>query len=227
MVVYKYLKMKYLEQFKEKGTISIGNIEWYRNIENEKIRDPHEGRTTYSFATGQEAIELSIEQTNAITNDYYLSARLRIAPNSFFSSDLKVPNAFIFSMSYRLDKELMKTFGCDAYYKITDIKQFMNAVGDELNKQYQLLFSVADKVRYVQTKRIKVTNNNKNIVIRTTPHDKSKSDKIKEIYIEDYFTKSEAFKEEEELRLVFVPVIPIGKKPVYLNCRKLIDYCEF
>jgi hypothetical protein len=227
MIAYKYIQKRYLEQFKERGTISIGNIEWYRDIENEKIRDPFEGRTVYSFATGQETIELSMEQTNAITNDYHISASLRIGPNTFFRSDLKVPNAFVFSTSLRLDKKLMKAFGCDSYYKIIDIKQFMETVSEELNKQYPLLFSVAGKVRYVQTKVIKVTNDNKDTVIRITPYNRLKSDRIKQIYIKDYFSKSETFKEEEEFRLIFIPKTPIGKKPVFLTCRKLVDYCEF
>lgn len=227
MVIYKYLMKDHLEQFREKGIVKIGNIEHYREIENKKINDPHEGRTTYNIFAKEEAIELSADQANAITNDYHIKASLRIAPHSFFTSDLIVPNAFVFSASCRLDKKLMRTFGYDTYYKITHIKQFMNALYEELSARYQLLFTVADKVRYVQTKAIKLTNSNKNTVIRTAPYDKSKSNKIKLIYIEDYFTKSEAFKEEEEFRLIFVPRTPIGKEPVYLNCKRLINYCVF
>ena len=227
MVIYKYLMKEHLEQFKENGTVRIGNIEYYREIENKNINDPHEGRTTYNVFAKEEAIELSVDQVNAITNDYHIEASLRIAPHSFFTSDLIVPNAFTFSASCRFDKKLMKTFGYDACYKITDIKQFVTALCNELGKKYQLLFPVAGRVRYVQTKIINVTNSNKNTVIRTTPYGKSKSDRIKEIYIEDYFTKPEAFKEEEEFRLIFVPTIPIDRELVDLNFRKLIDYCVF
>lgn len=227
MVIYKYLMKEYLERFKEKGTVRIGNIEYYREIENKKINDPHEGRTTYNVFAKEEAIELSVDQVNAITNDYHIEASLRIAPHSFFTSDLIVPNAFTFSASCRFDKKLLKTFGYNTCYKITDIKQFMNTIYNELSKRYQLLFPVADRVRYVHTKIINVTNSNKNTVIRTMPYSKSKSDRIKDIYIEDYFTKPEEFKEEEEFRLIFVPTTPIGREPVDLNCRKLIDYCVF
>jgi uncharacterized ferritin-like protein (DUF455 family) len=227
MFVYKYLREKYLEQFRERGTIAIGNIEWYRDIENKRIQDPLEGRTKYLIHAGREPIELSIEQVNAITNDYHISARLRIAPYTFFEDYLNVPNAFVFSMSYRFDRDLMKRFGCDACYKIADIKQFANIIQKELNKQYRLLFSVAKKVSYVETKEIYVTNNNKNTVIRTTSYNKSKSERIKTIYIEDYFAKPDVFKEEKEFRFIFVPEKPIGKKPVYLHCTELINYCDF
>jgi len=227
MFLYKYIKKKYLEQFKEKGTIQIGNIEWFRDIENEKIKDPFEGRTKYSIHTKREPIELSVEQVNAITNDYHFSGTLTIGPNSYFSDYLKVPNAFVFSTSYIFDKNLMKKFGCDACYKITDIANFVKSIYHEINKQYQLLFYVANKVTYVKTKEIFITNKNKNAVIRTTPYNRSKSDKLKAIYIEDYFTKPDAFKEEKEFRFIFVPRTPICKNPLYLNCIKLIDYCKF
>jgi len=227
VVIYKYLKKKHLKQFKEKGIAKIGNIEYYRAIENKKINDPHEGRTTYNIFTKEEAIELSVDQVNAINNTYYSIASLQIAPYSYFSSDLIVPNVFIFSASCRFDKKLMNVFGYDAYYKITDINQFMNTIHIELDKQFKLLFSVASKVRYVKTKIINVTNKNKNSVIRTSAYTKSISDKIKTIYIEDYFTKHEKFSEEDEFRLVYVPLAPISKKPVYLKCKKLINYCEF
>ncbi len=227
MVIYKYLKREFLERFKEEGSICIGNIKWYREIESEKIRDPHEGRTTYLLNTGEESIELSVEQVNAITNDYYISVPLKVNPHTYFCSDLKVPNAFVFSTSSRLDEELMSYLGYDAYYSISNIKQFLNAVSDELNKHHKLLFSLAHKVRYVPTKTIRVTNSNKDAIIRTTPYDKSKSDRMKTIYVEDYLTKSQAFEKEEEFRLIFITATPIGREPVYLSSRKFTEYCEF
>lgn len=227
MFLFKYLEKKYLEQFKEKGKIQIGNIECYRDIENEKVKDPLEGRTKYSIHAEQDPIELSVEQVNAITNDYHSSAELKIPPFNKFEDYLNVPNVFVFSTSTTFDKNLMKKFECDACYKIINSKNFAKTIYQEINKQYQLLFFVANKVNYVKTKEIFITNQNKNAVIRTTPYNRSKSDKIKKIYIEDYFTKTNAFREENEFRFIFVPRNPIGKKTVYLNCKKLIDYCKF
>ena len=193
MFLYKYLEKKYLEQFKEKGTIQIGTIEWFRDLENEKIKDPFEGRTKYSIYAKRDPIELSVEQVNAITNDYRFKAKLNIAPNSHFADYLKVPNAFVFCTSYIFDKNLMKKFECDACYKITDVENFTKILYRELSRQYQLFFSVAKKVIYVKSKEIFITNQNKDAVIRTTPYDRSKSDKIKTIYVEDYFTKPKTF----------------------------------
>ncbi len=227
MYVYKYLKKEHLEQLKEKGTLCIGNLELYRGIENYTIRDPHEGRTTYRIESGEETVELSREQVNAMTNDYSSSASLRIAPNSFFQDDLKVPNAFLFSTSCKADRELMEKWGYSSYYKIRNIEQFTKIIFNEIRKQHPLIFSVARKVSYVKTKIINVTNTNKNAVIRTIAYDESKAPQIKKIYIDDYFTKSEEFKDEEEFRFVFVPATPISKEPIYVNCKRLLSYCEF
>lgn len=227
MFLYKYLKKKYLEQFKEKGTIQIGTIEWFRDVENKKIQDPFEGRTKYSIHAKAEPIELSVEQMNAITNDYHISAKLKVAPNNQFSEYLKVPNAFVFSTSRIFDENLMKKFDCDACYKITDTKNFAEIIYHEINKLHPLLLLIVNKVFYVKTKEIFITNQNKNVVIRTTPYDKSKSDKIKTIHIEDYFTKPDTFKQEKEYRFIFVPRNPIGIQTVSLNGPNLIDCVEF
>lgn len=54
MFLYKYLKKEYLKQFEEKGKVCVGNIYWYRDIENARIKDPFEGRTKYVIDTEQE-----------------------------------------------------------------------------------------------------------------------------------------------------------------------------
>ena len=58
---------EHLKQFREKGTVKIGNIEYYREIESKKINDPHEGRTTYNVFAKEESIDISVAQANAIT----------------------------------------------------------------------------------------------------------------------------------------------------------------
>lgn len=224
---YKYLRKEHLEQFQSKGTIAIGTIELYREIENKAICDPFEGRTVYSIETKEEAVDLSVEQVNAITNDYHITANLRIEPYSYFRDSLKVPNAYTFSVSGKLDQQLMSILGYNAIYTITDINSFMRIIYAELNRRQELLFSVADWVRYVQTKTFKITDANKDEIIRTIPYNRNKSERIKTIYIEDYFSKVGNFRHEEEFRIVFIPVIPIPKQSVLLDCETLLDYCDF
>lgn len=227
MPVYKYLKKQHLAQFREKGTIRIGNIELYKDIVNAPIRDPDEGRLTYLIQTGHEPLDLTQEEANAITNEYLIKATLRVAPNSYFRSELKVPNAFVFSTSRILNKKLFKKWDCDAYYKIIDPKQFMKIIYDELTKRIPLKGYLARKVIYVKTKKFIITNSNKSEIIRKVINDQSNLSAAKVIHMEDYFTKTEAFKDEQEYRGVFIPAVPIGRAPIYLNCKKLLSCSKF
>ena len=227
MQLYKYLHKQHLQQFQNCGRIAIGNIELYRAIEHKALCDEFEGRTVYSIYTNDEAVELSVEQVNAITNDYHFTAKLRIEPHSFFRDSLKVPNAFTFSLSSKFDTKLMTRFNYDAFYTIVNINNFTKAIYDELNKRYKLLFCVAEIVHYVQTKTFNITNANKDTIIRTTPYDSGKSDRVKTIYIEDYFTKADQFQHESEFRLVFVPVGSISKNLIFLDCKQLLEFCKF
>ena len=223
---YKYLRKEHLEQFRRRGTVAIGTIELYREIENKAICDAFEGRTVYSIETKEEAVDLSVEQVNAITNDYHITANLSIEPFSYFKDSLKVPNAYAFSVSSKLDQQLMANLGYNALYAITDINSFMRIIYAELNRRQKLLFSVADWVRYVQTKIFKITNANKDEVIRTAPYNRAKSERIKTIYIEDYFSKLDNFRNEEEFRIIFMPLTHIPKQAVSLDCETLLDYCD-
>ena len=224
---YKYLCKEHLEQFRRRGTLKIGTIELYREIENKAICDPFEGRTVYSIETKEEAVDLSVEQVNAITNDYHITAKFRIGPYSYFRDSLKVPNAYTFCVSRGLSQQLMSSLGYDAFYAITDMNSFMKIIYAELDRRQELLFSVADWVRYLQTKIFEITNANKDEVIRTTPYNRAKSERIKTIYIEDYFSKLDNFRHQEEFRIVFIPVTPIPKEFLLLDCETLLDYCDF
>ena len=87
--------------------------------------------------------------------------------------------------------------------------------------------SIIQKVKYVESKVIMVTNENKNAVIRTASYDKAKSDRIKQLHVEDYFVKPQAFVREEEFRFVFIPRVQIGKDAIFFRNKSLVGYCGF
>jgi hypothetical protein len=229
MDIYKYIGRKYLKEFTDTGKVRIGNIYWYRDCENEKIRDEFEGRTKYVIAPKNQPIILSQKQADALTIDYHIGGKIKICPPAIFSDFLNVPNAFVFCASINYSKDLKEKFDCDAYYKIVDIQKFATKIIEELNKKYSILFSVTDKVCYVPSKVIRITNKNKSYVIRADPFRKDipNSERIKTIFIEDYFTKPLVFQGEEEFRIVFVPRGAIGNDPVYVESKQLLEYCEF
>jgi hypothetical protein len=224
MEVYKYQRKKYLKQFVEKGIIRIRTIHWYRECENQKIRDPLEGRTKYTIEPREQSLTLTKEQAQAMTNDYTIRGNICISPETTFSDFLNVPNAFIFCVSLNYDQKLLKKFEADGCFKIIDIQKFAEAAGKEISKQYPLRLIATDKVVYVPSKEHKITNENKNSIIRTTPYDESG---VKTIYVEDYFTKPVGFQEEAEFRFIFLPLEPIEKDCcVFIENKKLIDCCK-
>lgn len=227
--IYKYIKKKYLKKFIDTGEVRIGTIYWYRECENKRIRDEFEGRTKYTIKNQPESVILSKEQVNAITNDYHFDCKFENGPYNYFSDFLNVPNVFVFCTSLNYNRRLMEKFECDGCYKIVDFHKFANKLSEELNQKYPLFFTISNIVNYVVSKEIEITNENKNSVIRTDPYKKSvpNSDRIKTIYVEDYFTKpAAAFGDEDEFRLIFVSREPIGKDAAYIHCKKLVEYCE-
>lgn len=225
--MYKFLKKEYLNEFREKGKVHIGNIKYYREHENKEKADPHEGKTTYNIFAKDKPINLSIKQLNAVTNDDVIEAPLAVAPNSFFQSDLVVPNAFVFCLSKSKNGKVKKWFKTDNYYKIKNINKFIQLVQKEIEKPHPGCLMIHDSVKYVPTKIINITNENKDKIIRTMLYDKTKSDKIKTIHIEDYFIKTEEFSTQEEYRIVFIPKGPISDEPLYIECPELVELCEF
>lgn len=228
MVVYKYLKKEYLEEFKNKGKVFIGSIDFYRKTENEGIKDKLEGRRDYLIHPKQDAVELSRAQWNALPTNWHLMGSgqgFRIEPGGKVIINSTVPNAFCFCTSCKLDMRLMKKFKCNAYYTINDINQFAKALCKELSTQYPIVLSVSGKVQYVPTKEVVITNYNKDKVIRIPPQGKMYTKQIK---IEDYFRKTKMqFEDEEEFRFVFLTARSIGKDSIHMDGRRLLDYCEF
>ena len=224
MEAYKYVKRKYLKRFIEKGLLRIATIYWFRDCESKKIRDPFEGRTKYVICPEKESICLSIEQVNAITNEYNATAKICIEPSVHFSDFLNVPNALVFCTSRIFSSKLFKKFDADSCYKIRDIQKFADKLGEEINNQIPLRLAVKDTVIYVPSKEFRITNENKNLIIRTSPYDKTG---VKTIYVEDYFTKPNSFQAEVEYRFIFIPQKPVEKdRVVFIKSKKLIDYCE-
>jgi hypothetical protein len=121
--MFKYLMKEHLEKFQKNGELFIGSIDFYR-----EKSDWHEGRTTFFVAMkeGEEAIELSNAQANAITNGYHFKhpVKLRFEKNAYFSSHLETPNAFCYCVSEFFDRKVMEEFKYDAFFRIINPKKF-------------------------------------------------------------------------------------------------------
>ena len=114
---FKYLKTEHLSAFKNHGRIRLGTIEEYRAIENDKIQDFYEGRTSYLFAPLDEDIHLTIEEANSLNYKHHFTRPVTIRAAGALNVVLEVPNEHIFCMTREYDASAMKEMGYNASYK--------------------------------------------------------------------------------------------------------------
>lgn len=224
---FKYLKAEHLPAFKKHGQIRLGTIEEYRAIENDKIQDYYEGRTSYLFSPIDEDIHLSIEEANSILYKSNVTAPLTIPAGGGININLEVPNEHIFCMSQEYDAGAMKTMGYNVSYRINDLKKFNNIIYEKIMKKLGLLFWAGGKVNYVKSKLHTVTNKNKAHFINDDL--RQVKDGIKSIHLDDYFIKTNKFEHENELRTVFISkesLISIHK-PFIIDIPELVGLCDF
>ena len=244
--VVKYLKKGHLQQFKEKGRIRVGTFQGYRNTENSLIKDLDEGSTTYIIELNEddEPITLPPEILNTMTNEYIIKGSITFKGPLNFKMKNKVQNAFIYSTSKIYEPVIMKKFGYDSYFKITNIKNFQTIIQKELQKSNKFdFFSRINQVIYEGNKTIKITNKNKEKVLRKMKI-KDLNDFNKPFYGKDYFTKLVKFTPEQEFRFVFIPCIEPPEflpknnvrlkfdtnmeiKPIFIENKKLVSCCQF
>lgn len=222
--MFKYLTKEYLEKFQKDGELFVGSIDFYR-----ERSDLHEGRTTFFVAMkeGEEAIELSNAQANAITNDlHFNNEKLRFEKNAGFSSDLKTPNAFCYCVSEFFDRKVMEELKYDAFFRIINPKKFGEVLFRKIHKKVPLSFMVIKKIEYVPTKMIQITNENKDTVIDISRYN-PENPMVKTIHITDFFTKTIDFEAEKEWRFLFVPQKKLKKKTIKIYSKELFEHCEF
>ena len=216
MVTFKYLKKRHLILFRESGTIRLGSLYKYREIENKAIQDKYEGRIIHKIEPKEKSKELTSEEAIRMLPHLQRNKGMTILPGAHLTREDTVPGAFIFCTSCVIDKKLMEKWNYDSYYRIVDIAQFAKTIFEELSKNIPLQDYRHRKVRY-EEKEIDVTNNNLSECLRLSndPWD-------------NYFRKPEAFRNEKEYRLVFLPTSDFTMTEYFdLHCKKLLTCCKF
>jgi hypothetical protein len=216
MILYKYLKRKYLEDFKKFGLIKINTLHALRT-EHESIRDSLEGYSELEAGSENEETVFTPEEFKKLMPSLRIpktknKIEIAIKRKSSFKSRLSTPNAYVFCTSYKCDTALASNFGYDAYYKIMNPEDFAQTLFEKLNEKTTLNGYEIGKVTY--TKRItKVTKTN----IARIEHD------IWEIC----FSKPIKYCGQCEYRMVFLPQFQKEIEPKILSCPELLRFCAF
>ena len=205
-------------RFLAMSTIRLGSLYSYRTMENTALQDEFEGRTVYFVEPTEKPRELNSKESNRLFSPHTFKEGMTIMPKAHVTKENTVLDAFVFCASSVLNDRLIKKWDYDAYYKIVDPTQFGKFVFDELNKSIPLQAYTVRKMRYNETKQISITRLNKSEVLSSISEDPWAG----------YFTKLQRFKDEKEIRMMFVPKPEdqIGSYR-YITCKKLLSCCKF
>lgn len=227
--LYKYIRRQHLDEFRKKGTVCLRSIAYFRSVEKAQIGDPYEGRTEFIISTSEsEEITLTPSQANALTNEYVIKSNITFGPNTYFKDFLDVSNAFLFCTSMKMESKLMADMGYDTFYTIVDANSYAKVLADSFRNKYGLRSYIAGPVKYVQTKTIQITNENKSKRLRSYLYENQDLNSIVKMpHVDDYLTKTLDFGGQYEFRFVFVPTENLDDDYVLLECPELLQYCFF
>jgi len=116
--IIKMSKKEYVDAFFNNGTLQLGTFEYYRNHENEEVKDPEEGSTIFVGSNSKNTAVITI--TGGF--DHYV----------FCCFDGEA------------NQEIIKKFDYDSYFEIIDPEGFQQAISKKLNA----VFSMKSKCIY-------------------------------------------------------------------------------
>jgi len=160
MRLYKYLPKKYLDAFFRRGSLKIGTLYEYRNTEQYGlvIGDQDEGvhRTALTLTSGDK-VDL---RHNTPEADFFRkamgkpiqqTANIKIVALDDCNYTLNVqsqsPDLYIYCMSSRFDKEVMRQFDCDSCMEIIDPNAFLAAISHRI--RHKACFDGFAAIRYM------------------------------------------------------------------------------
>jgi hypothetical protein len=219
MIAYKYLRKEHLKNFIKDGSIRIGTLYEFRDIENQSLRDELEGRRIIKISSGKQPAHFSekdfqkllpmIERTEKKNVHIYVDDKTQF--------EMQVANAYVFCTSLKLDSSLYSRFECDAHYAIHKPIEFAKILFNNLNevKKFILCYDRRE-VKYID-KPITLSERNKEQILLDR----------NETFWDTCFSKPKTFSIEHELRMVFVPESKKDVEPIILKCPELRKCCKF
>lgn len=196
----KYCKAEHAADAVEKGRLFVGTFSLYKRIENEALRDMHEGAATPAVLDDEADILISESDNDSLLAHSSIKLangwKLQLPKGMPLWLEQPAFNTFIYCVSNDTQPSIdkAKRLGYDTFFRITDPFHFGRALMYSLAKHYGSKFGVRGDmgpVNYVPRK-IHVVN-------RQAPVHPQKS-----FSTADLFTKHERFREDKEFRYVIL-----------------------
>jgi len=209
MTLFKYIKKEHLDAFFLRGSLRIGSLYEYRNVEQygQVIGDNQEG-------VYQTVLDRDGEYEVDLTKD---SAETRFFRQHFTINDPRINivmgdgarvvvenyslNLYIYCVTTEFNVDAMKAFGCDSCIEITRPGDFFSAISKAI--RHKAKFGGAHAITYGN----KTTS-------YTTPHP-----------VHAALLKSKEYAFQKEFRAIWTPNKEI-KSPLYINVPRAIKACR-
>lgn len=213
MTLFKYLQKKYLEAFFCRGSIKIGTLYEYRNVEHygSVIGDLEEGllNTSITPSKGDE-IDLGSNSHEAIFIRNALgrpitecsNMRLRYLTDGYtFTHKVQSSDLYIYCMSSRYDKDIMTQFGCDSCMEIINPDAFLSAITHRI--RHKARFEGFRAIEYL----------------------KRETDYLNPHHVHPAIAKDIEYQYQNEFRAIWNSTKP-SINPLYIDVKKAIKYCR-
>lgn len=213
MKLYKYLQRQFLEEFFHRGSLKIGTLSEYRNVEafGPVIGDRDEGTssTELGFKRGDEvALGGSSPEARFLRNILQTTPQqcsnmkiVSLVDGYNFVSQENSPELYIYCMTEAFDLEVMHQFGCDSCLEITNPASFLSAISHRIRHKARL-----DGLHPIQYMSRKTTF--------TSPHQ-----------VHPALMKDNSFLAQREWRAVWVPTKK-QIRPLFIDVPRAIRYCR-
>jgi hypothetical protein len=224
MILYKYTKEKYLLSFKEKGEVLINTLNNLRK-QFEPAGDEKEGKTQVLVGSEKEGMVLSVEELHNIApvievpkgyKENKGNIQIVFDKGAIIDSTEYVPDAFVFCTSLHPNKEILRQFNYDTYYKIINPEKFADILFEKLIEKFSIIGFQLGAVKYLD-KKLVLDTYKKAVSFKQDPNK----------FWNVCFTKSPNFSYQTEFRMVFAPSTAKQLEPQIIQSFDLVKCCSF
>jgi hypothetical protein len=135
---FKYTKKEFLKRMMKFGELRIGTLYEYRHYDDEETKDESEGKSTavdyIDSITATCPEELSESMKGIVSWEEGYNTPVTFTRHTNILS-IEVPNAYIYCLTVLPSRAVMRHFGYDTCFEISDIDYFLCAVGNRLSNK--------------------------------------------------------------------------------------------
>lgn len=188
--LFKYLTAEFANDMVTKGSIQIGTLSYYRDIEDQARADRNEGKLSKSTTFKEEKTISNKEEFERDlpflkgSNINNVRGTVKMPLGSGFSTQEDIPDSFIYCTSEKHSKDLLAKFKADVCVEIFNVQLFLDILSDELLRRKMTYPFTASgrKIEYIG-------------------HDHDHNIKLSGNWLKDNI-----FSEESEFRFCLIPV---------------------